>query len=132
MFYKSPVRAFQDLRGINTGHYGKKWSIMKNNGTNGCQILTCSLEFCFFRFWLKDHRLFLNRQLSENRDSNAISLYRRIWFGILRKIRNLPVVTKCFSWKNPSLNVKSSMSHWQIYTKTIKMPTLQTYMLVKF
>jgi hypothetical protein len=24
MFYKSPGRALQDLRGINTGHYGKK------------------------------------------------------------------------------------------------------------
>ena len=24
MFYKSPGRALRDLRGINTGHYGKK------------------------------------------------------------------------------------------------------------
>jgi hypothetical protein len=24
MLYKSPGRALQDLRGINTGHYGKK------------------------------------------------------------------------------------------------------------
>ena len=29
MFYKSPGRALQDLQGINTGHYGNKWSIMK-------------------------------------------------------------------------------------------------------
>jgi hypothetical protein len=47
MFYKSPDRALQDLRGINTGPLWKKWSIMKNIGR---QILTCSLEVCFFRF----------------------------------------------------------------------------------
>ena len=130
MFYKSPVRALQDLRDINTGHYGKKWSIMKNNGTNGCQILTRLLEFCFFRFWLKDRLLFLNRQLSENLDSNAICLYRRIWFGILHKIRNLPVVTKCFSWKEPpSLNVKSSIDK---YTQKQLKCLPYKLMLVKF
>ena len=102
----------------------------ENNGPNGCHILTRSLEFCFFRFWLKDRLLFLNRQLSENLDSNAICLYRRIWFGILRKIRNLPVVTKCFSWKDPpSLNVKSSIDK---YTQKQLKCLPYKLMLVKF
>jgi len=34
MLYKSPGRALRDLRGINTGHYGKKWSIMKKMAPN--------------------------------------------------------------------------------------------------
>jgi hypothetical protein len=34
MFYKSPGRTLRDLRGINTGHYGKKWSIMKKMAPN--------------------------------------------------------------------------------------------------
>ena len=35
MFYKSPGRALQDLRGINTGPlWKKKWTIMKNMAPN--------------------------------------------------------------------------------------------------
>ena len=34
MFNKSPDRALQDIRGINTGDYGKKWSIMKKMAPN--------------------------------------------------------------------------------------------------
>jgi hypothetical protein len=32
MLYKSPGRALQDLRGINTGHYGKKVVHYEKNG----------------------------------------------------------------------------------------------------
>ena len=34
MFYKSPDRALQDLQGINTGYYGKKWSITEKMAPN--------------------------------------------------------------------------------------------------
>ena len=47
MFYKSPDRAITGFTGHNTGPLRKKWSIIKNNGR---QILTRSLEFCFFLF----------------------------------------------------------------------------------
>ena len=49
----------QDLRLINTGLLLKKWPIIENIDR---QILTPSLELCFFRFWPKDRHLFLNRQ----------------------------------------------------------------------
>jgi len=40
MFYKSPGRALRDLRGINTGHYGKKWFIMKKIMESNFNTLT--------------------------------------------------------------------------------------------
>jgi hypothetical protein len=50
MFYKSPGRALQDLRGINTGTImEKKWSIMNEMGPN----FNTLLEFVSFVFDLK-------------------------------------------------------------------------------
>ena len=64
----------------------------------------------------------------------SIWLYRRIWLvAILRKILNLKVVTKGFSWKDHHLeDVKSYMSHLQKCTEIIKIPTMQTYFSLKF
>jgi len=42
MFYKSPGRALQDFRGINTGHYGKSgplWKTMAQMGAQGVGMI---------------------------------------------------------------------------------------------
>ena len=47
MFYKSPGRALRDLRGINTGHYGKKVVHNENNGTKCYHVLLRFVSFVF-------------------------------------------------------------------------------------
>ena len=70
-----------------------------------------------------------NSGLSENQDSNAICLYSLISFvTILRKMFNLPVVTTVSVSAGRIHHLKREILH---VTLTI-MPTLQTYILIKF
>jgi hypothetical protein len=86
------------------------------------RLLTNFVCLYTYEFWLSLCKIARSAVILLLPLFNAICLYRRLWLvTILRKILNLPVANKGFSWKDPLswLRLKVSGCHYNsIYNNT--------------